>query len=297
MGYAKIPNLYKDQNILLFKECYAMEKVHGTSAHLRYINKTPKNKNNAEIRFFSGGSKHQEFIELFYEQGLIDIFHELGHTDVTIFGEACGGAQQKMSHTYGPKLLFIAFEAQVNKTWLTVPDAEELALKLGLEFVPYERIPANLAAVTVERDKPSRVAKRRGIVEDKVSEGVVLRPIQEVEMGSGKRLMAKHKTAKFSERASKGDTILDPKARKDLTGAQAIAEEWVTDMRLEHVLDKFPQDVGYSGMQKIIPAMINDVMVEGEGEFEPTRAVRKAIGARAAKLFSIHLRTKSWGDK
>jgi len=274
-----------------------MEKVHGTSAHIRYTNKTPKNKNNAVLRFFSGGSKHQEFTDLFYQQGLIDIFHELGHADVTIFGEAYGGAQQKMSHTYGPKLLFIAFEVKLGNEWLPVPRAEEFVLKFGLEFVPYERIPANLAAVTIERDKPSRVAKRRGIIEDKVSEGVVLRPIEEVAMPSGKRLMAKHKTAEFSERASKGDTILDPDARKKLNGAQAIAEEWVTDMRLEHVLDKFPQDVGYADMQKIIPAMIEDVMIEGEGEFEPTRDVRKAIGARAAKLFSIHLRTKSWGDK
>ena len=29
MGYKKINNLYKDQTILSFKECYAMEKVHG----------------------------------------------------------------------------------------------------------------------------------------------------------------------------------------------------------------------------------------------------------------------------
>ena len=29
MGYIHIGNLYKDQEILLFKECYALEKIHG----------------------------------------------------------------------------------------------------------------------------------------------------------------------------------------------------------------------------------------------------------------------------
>ena len=30
MGYMHIDNLYKDQRILQFKECYALEKIHGT---------------------------------------------------------------------------------------------------------------------------------------------------------------------------------------------------------------------------------------------------------------------------
>jgi len=36
MAYLDIDNLYKEQRILMFKECYAMEKIHGTSAHLSY---------------------------------------------------------------------------------------------------------------------------------------------------------------------------------------------------------------------------------------------------------------------
>ncbi len=29
MGYMHIDNLYKDQTILMFRECYALEKIHG----------------------------------------------------------------------------------------------------------------------------------------------------------------------------------------------------------------------------------------------------------------------------
>jgi hypothetical protein len=32
MAYLHIENLYKARDIMLFRECYAMEKIHGTSA-------------------------------------------------------------------------------------------------------------------------------------------------------------------------------------------------------------------------------------------------------------------------
>ena len=56
MSYLHIDNLYKAQEILLFKECYAMEKIHGTSAHISF--------NSGNVKFFSGGCKHGEFIKL-----------------------------------------------------------------------------------------------------------------------------------------------------------------------------------------------------------------------------------------
>lgn len=34
MAYMHIENLYANQTILESKECYAMEKIHGTSAHI-----------------------------------------------------------------------------------------------------------------------------------------------------------------------------------------------------------------------------------------------------------------------
>ena len=49
MGYLHIPNLYKAQEILMFKRCYALEKIHGTSAHIAW--------DGNHIRFFSGGER------------------------------------------------------------------------------------------------------------------------------------------------------------------------------------------------------------------------------------------------
>ena len=57
MGYLHIPNLYRAQDILLFKRCYAMEKIHGTSAHVQL--------KDGMLTYFSGGGKHAIFMELF----------------------------------------------------------------------------------------------------------------------------------------------------------------------------------------------------------------------------------------
>ena len=36
MGYLHIDNLYKNQTVLAFRRCFALEKVHGTSAHIAW---------------------------------------------------------------------------------------------------------------------------------------------------------------------------------------------------------------------------------------------------------------------
>ena len=62
-----IDNLYKDQRILLFKECYALEKIHGTSAHISY------SAEKKTLTFFTGGN-HNIFISLFDSEKLLQAF-------------------------------------------------------------------------------------------------------------------------------------------------------------------------------------------------------------------------------
>jgi hypothetical protein len=63
MGYRHTENLYKDQTILMLRECYALEKVHGTSAHITW-----KDGNfGGTVSYFSGGEKYANFVKLFDE--------------------------------------------------------------------------------------------------------------------------------------------------------------------------------------------------------------------------------------
>src|SRR3990167_1592959 len=104
MGYMHIENLYKNQEILMFKQCYAMEKIHGTSAHIAY--------KDGNVTYFSGGEKHSNFITLFDNNFLLEKFKESGVGDKVIYGEAYGGKCQGMSATYDKELRFVAFDVK-----------------------------------------------------------------------------------------------------------------------------------------------------------------------------------------
>lgn len=278
MGYLHIDNLYKSQEILLFKEVYALEKIHGTSAHVSW--------NEGRVGFFSGGEKHNNFVALFDEAKLTENFLKFGMEKVIVFGEAYGGRCQGMKDTYGDKLRFVAFDVKVGEEgWLPVPKAEKVATDIGFDFVHYTKVSADVATLDAERDKPSTQAIRNGCGADKKAEGVVLRPLVELRDSYGNRIISKHKRLEFREtKAPRG--VEDPSKLKVLEEAKAIAEEWVTDMRLDHVLDKLPPEKRtIENMRDIIAAMTEDVTREAKGEIVDSKEARAAIGARTARLF------------
>jgi hypothetical protein len=293
MGYMSILNLYKNQTILLFKKVYALEKIHGTSAHISFRRVTaPDGTVNAVVGFFAGGEKYDNFVALFDQEDLKRRFLEAGPEKMIVYGEAYGGKQQGMRDTYGPKLKFVAFDVRIGAegdgVWLGVESANMLVDKLGLEFVAWNLVDADSASLDRERDLPSRQAVRNGILEPKIAEGVVLRPPIEL-YHNGSRIIAKHKRPEFSERTSKRDTVVDAQKLEILTKAQDIAAEWVTPMRLEHVLSKLEAGLGRESaiedVPQIIAAMVEDVTREAVGEIALTREAAKAIGSATVKLF------------
>ncbi len=285
MGYLHISNLYKDQRILMFRECYAMEKVHGTSAHVAW--------KDGQLRFFSGGERLDPFVALFDREKLTERFQAMGEgcsaSGVTIYGEAYGGRCQGMKETYGDKLAFIAFDVQIGDNWLDVPRMDQLVRDFGLEVVPWERVAAEVEVLNFYRDKPSEVAVRRGCPADKPREGIVCRPLIELSMNNGERIICKHKGAAFEERVTP-QKVEDPEKLKVLTNSAAIADEWCTDMRLAHVLDKLPQGLGIDGTPQVIAAMVEDVFREAKGEIVESKETRSAIGRKAAILFKERLK-------
>lgn len=282
MGYAHISNLYKSQEILLFKECYALEKIHGTSAHIRWNAKEQK------VGFFSGGEKHERFLKLFDAEFLEKKFAETFATsNVIIFGEAYGGKMQGMKETYGAELKFIGFDVKVEDLWLSVPNAEEICKNLNIEFVDYVKVSTDLDSLNAERDKDSTQAIRNGCGEGKIREGVVLKPLIELTKNNGERIIVKHKRDEFKE--TKTPREVNPEEFKILEDAKAIAEEWVTETRLEHVLQKLPQGISVESMKMVIDAMIEDVYREAKGEIVESKDVTKYIGGRTAIMFKKKL--------
>lgn len=286
MSYLHIKNLYKTPDILLFKVVFALEKIHGTSAHIQW--------RDGKITFFAGGEKHERFVALFDESKLRAGFETMGHPAVVVYGEAYGGSQQGQSWRYGKELKFIAFEVKVGDLWLTVPSAHQIVTEsLGLEFVHYKQIVADLESIDAERDSPSEQAKRNGVEGDQPREGIVLRPLIELTKNNGDRIIAKHK--RDEERETKTPRqVVDPSRLEVLTKASAIAEEWVTPTRLQHVLDKVgPADaLGIERTGDVIKAMVEDVTREAKGEIVDGKESRVAISKRTAELFKTYLKSK-----
>jgi len=285
MGYLHIPNLYKEQTIMLFKEAYALEKIHGTSSHIGWKHSEKK------IYFFSGGESHEKFVALFDETFLKAKFEEIfPDIDVVIFGEAYGGKQQGMSHTYGKDNKFIGFDVKVGDNWLNVPNAEDVCHKFNIEFAHYDKIEVTLDNLMKYRDMPSVQAFRNGITEPKKREGIVCRPLTEMRLNNGERVICKYKPDENMENKTKRE--VNPEKLKVLEDAKAIAEEWVVPMRLEHVLQRFPADVNMESMGDIIKAMIEDVYREGKDEIVEGKEVEKAIGKITVQLFKRKLQSK-----
>jgi hypothetical protein len=279
MAYLHIDNLYKNKDILLFKECYALEKIHGTSAHIRWADNV--------VNFFAGGCKHETFVGLFNTEELTTKFTEIEHNTVIVYGEAYGGSIQKMRDTYGDKIKFVAFEVKIDDSWLCVPDASDVVQHLGLDFVSYRLVPTILRQLDKERDYQSVQAIKNGCGEGKMREGIVLRPPIEVVKNNGKRIIAKYKRDDFRETST--PRKVNENKLKIIEEADAVAREWVTEMRLTHVLDKFPQqDITVTG--EVIKSMVEDIIREAKDEIVLSRETIKQISRRTALMYKSRLK-------
>jgi hypothetical protein len=287
MGYLHIDNLYKNKDILMFKECYALEKIHGTSAHISYNENTFNNIPFTMLNYFSGGVEQSTFERLFDDKILINLFTEkgLGEKEIVIFGEAYGGKTQKMSETYGKELKFVVFDIKVGDCWLSVSDAYGLAISLGLDFVHYNRICTDMESIDKERDAPSIQAIKNGIEEPRLREGIVLRPLIEFLDNRGNRIICKHKSDEFKE--TKTLRIVSEEELKILTDAKEIAEEWVTPMRLNPVLDAHKLENDPKNYGLVIKEMYADIAREGADEISMIKAAKKAISKKTIELLKI----------
>lgn len=284
MGYMHITPLYKEPDIFLLREVYALEKIHGSSAHVRYRKGEP-------LHFFAGGIKGEAFVAIFDQEDLARQFVELGHDSVVVYGEVYGGKHQAMAHVYGDKLRFVAFDVLVGDVWLAVENAQGIAAHLGLEFVPFEKIPCVKEALEARRDDPSLQGLRNAAADGRTldptkapREGIVVRPLIELKKSNGSRLMAKFVSERFRETRGGREIGLDPAQLAVIRDARAAAEEWVTPNRLEHVLQKVhAPDVSHTGT--VVKAMLEDVRREAAGEVVWSKDVEKAIGQKTAQLF------------
>lgn len=305
MGYMKIPNLYKvELEMLEHDSLYILEKIHGTSAHVTIDV-------SGAVHYHSGGCKHDRFVEVAKCEGLESMYIPSGYRKMTLFGEAYGGNIQRMRHVYGNDIRFIVFDclwhnASVSATdltrpgdyqWARVPDAHFVANLAGYEFVPYCSVnmegldyAEKLAILDKLRDSYSDLGVRRGFP-NQWGEGIIIKPsMPSTVFENGARAIAKHKNAEFLERERQPARQADTRIEHD---AKRVADDWVTPMRLAHVLDKFPMPFSVESTPQVCSAMLDDVKLESAGEIVWSQKVERAIKVRAAELYRLMLSRSS----
>ncbi len=102
--------------------------------------------------------------------------------------------------------------------------------------------------------------------------------------------MAKHKRDEFMETKT-SRKVQDPIKMKILSDAKAVADEWVTIMRLNHVLDKI-ENPGMEKMREIIISMVEDIKREGDKEIVWSKPVERAIGQLTGKMLKQYFQNK-----
>lgn len=296
MGYKKISNLQEKHPIFLFKEVYAMEKIHGTSTSITFTQTSPGQWSHS---LFSGGIKSYDFLAMLesryqltttIKKNLIQLkSNDTNTKEIIIYGEGYGGRCQNMAHAYGP-LNFVAFEVSVDGKWYSVERAHRFVEALGLPFVYYEIGPATIEWLMSQRGRPSEQAKRNGMG-IQMSEGIIIRAPIELYDENGGRLVAKYKRDDFRETSSIRSLTETPEV---LVESNAIAEEWVVEERLNHVLSALAaRGTPCSEMQdtgRVIEEMLKDVAIESAGQVVWSEDVKRAISRRTALLYKLRVR-------
>jgi hypothetical protein len=295
MGYASIEQLYNHPEVFSEPEKFWIisEKIHGTSTWINF------NKN--QLTFHSGGESKQSFTALFDIVSLQTKLEALqtqnpNVSNFRIHGEAYGGKQQKMAKTYGNTLKFCGFEVKFDDKFLDFLDAKVIIEQLGLEVVPHKIQKIDIPFIEEETKAESIQAIRNGMGNGLLREGIVIRPLKEEKDKNEKRLIYKYvnKCPPFSElknRPNLGELV------KVMTNQKEIVDQWVTAIRMEHVLDDFKsvvqnEEFVYRNAKSLIPEIVNlfvkDVQKEHNNSIIWSDGIEKAIKTAAGTMFVHH---------
>ena len=185
MGEFSLPEFEYLQN----NQWVYTEKVDGTNIRIMCVG--------GKITF--GGKTDRAQLPAKLVERLNDIFlpqttkfaEVFEQADVCLYGEGYGAKIQKVGRCYRPDQDFVLFDIRIGRWWLTRPDVEDIAQKLGLDVVPIIGSGTLLDMV--------QMAKKgiKSVWGDFDAEGIVARPAAELIARNGSRIITKIKSRDF----------------------------------------------------------------------------------------------------
>jgi hypothetical protein len=199
-----------------------------------------------------------------------------GFGNATVFGEACGpGIHAKgVKYSDGQELLFRAFAVMVERCFLSHYDLFcEVTEKMGLPRVP-EIVRAEPSRELFDSllERPSIEAQRNGIADAaNIHEGIVIQADPFFRDTFGEYLIAKHKSARFAEKAKAAvaKPVRGPSAADD------FAAMYVTAGRLTNAVGRLhDRGVALASAMTDMPTLLKEMVAD----------LHKECGAEMADL-------------
>lgn len=277
--YPHMKNLDEAPRIFELPEVVITEKIHGSGMRIGLIDGCVRlGGRRLEFQSISPRSKDgQGFVSWVFETGLDKkIAETFQNHNIVFYGEWHGsGTPQKGWPQIQKGIRYIKgndfriFDVRLDGKYVSQDQISEFAAKIGLKTMPvlYRGIPDGKIFDSFI-DTPSRLGAENGIVDpENTMEGIVIRPVEFLWEENHEPVMAKHKVGKWAERASAQSHPKTPKQHKEIpAGAKEFAEEFVTNVRLEHVLDQLKEaniPIDKSAMGEVMKRMGQDIKREG----------------------------------
>ncbi len=271
--YQHLDALTKVQDIFLEPEVVCTEKIHGTNARFGWVDKKLRiGGRNQDHTNDEQGDSVMGFVKWVREQELdkkLKLYFR--GFNIIFYGEWFGVGIQK-GVNYGTEKQFRVFDVRFNGKYQDWDNVVHLCNVMGLKTVPllYRGFP-KLETFNQLLEIQSVVAAELGVtVTDNTHEGIVIKPSKmKISPTTGEWMIAKYKNAKFAERTSE-------RQKKDFVplpgSVHAFVDEFVTETRLEHVIDHL-RDQGIevkdmTATPHVLKEMNVDVLREGKDEIE-----------------------------
>ena len=278
--YPHIENIDDVPAIFELPEVIVTEKVHGSAMRIGIVDGILRvGGRKLEFHNISSETKDgQGFVSWTIDIGLENKMRTAfsGH-DIVLYGEwhgsgtpSKGWPQIQKGIRYLKGNDFRVFDIKLDGKYLPQDQVPVLAAKVGLKTMPilYRGKPdSNIFSSLI--DTMSRVGEENGIVDtENTIEGIVIRPPEMQWDAKRVPIMAKYKVGKWAERASqaKHPNRTPPKEKPIIPGAKEFAEEFVTSVRLDHVLGQLKEagiSIDIKSLGEVMKRMGQDIKREG----------------------------------
>lgn len=278
--YPHIENIDNIPSIFDVSDILITEKVHGSAMRIGIVDGRLRiGGRKLEFQNIAPESKDgQGFVSWVIDTGLEKRMREAftGH-DVILYGEwhgsgtpSKGWPQIQKGIRYLKGNDFRVFDIKLDGKYLPQDQVAGWASKVGLKTMPilYKGKPDQKIFDSLI-DTMSKVGEENGIVDaENTIEGIVIRPNEMQWDAKRVPIMAKYKVGKWAERASlaKHPNRTKPKEKVEIPGAKEFAEEFVTQTRLEHVLDQLKEanlPIEMRSLGEVMKRMGQDIKREG----------------------------------